>query len=84
MESILKKKSFQFAIEIVEYCEKLSLLELANFCKQAQFAICNDTAVAHVCALHQTPVLVIANGNRYGRFFPYPPNFKWVKVLYPK
>jgi four helix bundle protein len=25
MESILKKKSFQFAIEIVEYCEKLSL-----------------------------------------------------------
>jgi len=68
----------------IQYCQKLSLLELAAFCKQAQFAICNDTAVAHVCALHQTPVLVIANGNRYGRFFPYPPYFKWVTVLYPK
>jgi hypothetical protein len=68
----------------INYCEKLSLLELSNFCTGAEFAVCNDTAVAHVCALHQSPVLVIANGNRYGRFFPYPQQYNWVKAIYPK
>ncbi len=67
----------------INYCEQVQLEHLANFCMQAQFAICNDTAVAHVCALNNVPLLVVANGNRYGRFFPYPKSFKQIRVIYP-
>ncbi len=67
----------------INSCEKIKLDQLAGFCIQAEFAICNDTAVAHVCALNKVPLIVVANGNRYGRFFPYPANFSWVKTVYP-
>ncbi len=67
----------------INHCEKVQLIHLADFCKQAQFAICNDTAVAHMCALNNVPLLVVANGNRYGRFFPYPKAFKQIRVIYP-
>ena len=65
-------------------CGKTSLLELAAVCKQADFAFSNDTSAAHLCALQNTPVFVVLNGNRYQRFFPYPASFSQVFTVYPK
>lgn len=64
-------------------CGQTTLLEVLAICKHAQFFIGNDTAAAHMAALQQVPTFVLANGNRFGRFFPYPAGFD-VKVLYPK
>ncbi len=62
---------------------KTNLIELAEICKNASFAFSNDTSAAHLCALQKTPVYVVVNGNRYGRFFPYPKSFEKVAAIYP-
>lgn len=67
----------------INLCGKTSLLEVLAICKHAQFFIGNDTAAAHMAALQHVKTLVLANGNRFGRFFPYPSGYD-VKVVYPK
>lgn len=68
----------------INLCGKTTLPHLLSVCKHARLYIGNDTAAAHMAALQQTKTLVIANGNRYGRFFPYPTSFNNVLALYPK
>lgn len=68
---------------VINITGKTSLIELAEICKNANFAFSNDTSAAHLCALQKTPVYVLVNGNRYGRFFPYPKSFKKVMAVYP-
>lgn len=67
----------------INLCGKTNLLEVLAICKHAEFFIGNDNSVAHMAALQNVKTLVLANGNRFGRFFPYPNGFN-VKVVYPK
>jgi ADP-heptose:LPS heptosyltransferase len=67
----------------IDLTGKTNLLEFAMVCKEAQLIICNDTSAAHFGALQGTKVFVIANGNRYGRFFPYPKDFQNVGAIFP-
>jgi ADP-heptose:LPS heptosyltransferase len=45
--------------------------------------ISNDSGLAHIAASLNTNLIVLANGTHFGRFFPYPPEAKNVKTLYP-
>lgn len=67
----------------IDLTGKTNLLEFAKVCKHADLIMCNDTSAAHFGALQGTRVFVIANGNRYGRFFPYPNDYKNVGAIFP-
>lgn len=67
----------------IDLTGKTNLIEFAKVCKDAQLIICNDTSAAHFGALQGTKVFVVANGNRYGRFFPYPKYFRNVAAIFP-
>ena len=62
---------------------KTNLYELCQVLAGAEVLISNDTSAAHMAALLKIPVVVPANGNKYGRFFPYPSTFEKVKAIYP-
>lgn len=79
-----KFKSTYTKSNCLDLTAKTNLLEFAKVCKDAQLIICNDTSAAHFGALQGTKVFVIANGNRYGRFFPYPKDFKNVGAIFPR
>lgn len=66
------------------YCGKTSLQELVQLSANAFCCLSNDTAQAHFCALQNVPTFVVVNGNRYGRFFPYPEKYKRVQANYPQ
>ncbi len=52
---------------------KLSLKEITGVLKNAQFLLSNDTFAPHLAiALGLKKVMVVSNGNSFGRFFPYP------------
>ncbi|MCX6186618.1 MAG: glycosyltransferase family 9 protein [Bacteroidetes bacterium] len=68
----------------IDLTGKTNLIEFAKVCKNAQLIMCNDTSAAHFGALQGAKVFVIANGNRYGRFFPYPKEFKNVAAIFPR
>ena len=80
---IQKFKSTYSKRNYIDLTGKTNLLEFAKVCKNAQLIICNDTSAAHFGALQGTKVFVIANGNRYGRFFPYPKDFQNVGAIFP-
>jgi ADP-heptose:LPS heptosyltransferase len=82
-DSVEKFKSTYSKRNYIDLTGKTNLLEFAKVCKNAQLIICNDTSAAHFGALQGTKVFVIANGNRYGRFFPYPKDFQNVGAIFP-
>jgi ADP-heptose:LPS heptosyltransferase len=51
---------------------KTSLYQLIQLISGAKWMISNETSAPHMAAAVNTPVLVICNGNHYGRFIPYP------------
>jgi len=51
---------------------KTSLYQLIQLISGAKWMISNETSAPHMAAAVNTPVLVISNGNHYGRFIPYP------------
>jgi len=83
VSSAEKFKATYSKINYIDLTGKTNLLEFAKVCKEAQLIICNDTSAAHFGALQGTRVFVIANGNRYGRFFPYPKDFQNVAAIFP-
>lgn len=52
---------------------KTSLVKLAFLMQNAKIVVTNETAAAHIAvAVSRPPVVVLSNGNHYGRFTPYP------------
>lgn len=70
-------------VPVNNYCGKTSLAQLGFVIANAKLLLSNDTSAAHFGALCNTPTIVTANGNGFGRFFPYPLDFDRVKAIYP-
>ncbi len=51
---------------------KSSLTELAIIIKNSELLISNDSAAVHIAAAVGKKFLCISNGERFGRFLPYP------------
>ena len=49
-----------------------TLPELSAVIGQAQLLITNDTAAVHIAVAQRCPAVVIAPGNQFGRYLPYP------------
>ncbi len=49
---------------------KTTLNELSTLLAEAALVVSNDTGAAHLATYHNTPLLVLASGNNWGRFFP--------------
>jgi ADP-heptose:LPS heptosyltransferase len=66
---------------IINYIGKNSLVQTIFVIQNAFIIISNDTGLAHIGAISNIPVVVVSNGNHYGRFTEYPKELG-VKVLY--
>lgn len=72
-----------FPETILNLTGKTSLPQLLNLIKHARLLVSNDTSAAHMAAMFQTPLVALCNGNKFGRFFPYPSGFRHVTSLHP-
>jgi len=68
----------------INFCGKTKLSELQELLRGARLLVSNDTSAAHMAANQGVPTIAICNGNKFGRFFPYPKRFLQVKAFYPK
>lgn len=60
-------------IDYIDLVNKLSYYDFMEVVKNASLVISNETNAPHLAmAISQAQVLVISNGNHYGRFNPYP------------
>ena len=57
---------------VINLCGKTTLLELITLISTTEWMISNETSAPHIAAAQGVPVLVLSNGNHYGRFLPYP------------
>lgn len=63
---------------------KTSLTETIEILASAKLTISNDSGLAHISAVVDTPTICISNGNHYGRFVPYPADMnKDLKLVIP-
>lgn len=69
---------------VINSCGKTTLNQLISLISKSIILLSNETSAVHIAASLDTPVLVISNGNHYGRFTPYP-NSKSTNyvVVYP-
>ena len=56
----------------IDLTGKTSISELAKVIGSAKILISNDTSAVHFAAAVNTPFVCVSNGNRFGRFHPYP------------
>jgi ADP-heptose:LPS heptosyltransferase len=69
---------------VIDYCGKTNLLELITVINNANLLISNDTSAAHIGACVNNNTIVLANGNKYGRFLPYGNLVEKMITIYPK
>ncbi len=53
---------------------RTNLFDLLKIINKASLVISNETSVPHMAVALNKPVIVISNGNHFGRFTPYPYN----------
>ncbi len=74
----LKNREF-----IIDLTGKTTLTETAEILSTASLVISNDTGVSHIGVALDKPVVVISNGNHYGRF-TYPHEiYKDIHYIFP-
>lgn len=73
-------KILERASYIVNKIGKTTLQETSELINQSSLVISNDTAVSHIGVALDKPVVVISNGEHYGRF-TYPPQV-YNKIYY--
>ena len=62
-----------FEGECIDLVGKTTLVELLHVIGHAAFMVTNETSAPHCAvALGSPPMLVLSNGNHFGRFTPYP------------
>jgi ADP-heptose:LPS heptosyltransferase len=70
--------------KVIDLTAKTSLIEAITQITKGQLTISNDSGMAHISAALGIPTIVILNGSRFGRFFPYPENdYKKIIPIYP-
>ncbi len=57
---------------VINLVGKTKLIDLVEIINKAKFIISNETSVPHIAVALDVPVIVISNGNHFGRFTPYP------------
>jgi ADP-heptose:LPS heptosyltransferase len=74
-----------FAMDILNLVGKTSLLEILPIINNTELLIANETSAPHIAvALDMPNILVISNGNHFGRFTPYPKDLSdKYHVIYP-
>jgi ADP-heptose:LPS heptosyltransferase len=50
----------------------IPLRKVVNLIRSAKMVVANDTGAAHLSVFAGRPSVVVAPGNQYGRYFPYP------------
>lgn len=58
--------------DIIDFTAKSKLTETIKLISNAVLTISNDSGMAHISAATGTNTIVLLNGSRFGRFFPYP------------
>ncbi len=58
--------------KVFDLTGKTSLPELAKIIKSAELLISNDSAAVHIASAVRKKLICISNGERFGRFLPYP------------
>lgn len=62
-----------FGKEYIDLVNKTSLIELLHIIDKSHLLIANETSAPHFAvALNKQNLIVISNGNHFGRFTPYP------------
>lgn len=63
---------------------KTTLTQFGKIISKAKLLISNETSAVHFAAPVNTPFICISNGQRFGRFMPYPEEMKIIGIyLYP-
>ena len=82
-----KKFKRHFKYEYVDLVGRTSIVDLLYVIYKGNLVIANETSAAHLTvALEMTSVLIISNGNHYGRFTPYPKDMtnKYHVIYHPQ
>jgi ADP-heptose:LPS heptosyltransferase len=68
----------------VDLAGKTSLQQITNVISGARILVSNETSAVHLAVAVGTKVVCVANGNQFGRFYPYPVDvFPDAKYVYP-
>ncbi|WP_141266848.1 glycosyltransferase family 9 protein [Thermodesulfovibrio sp. Kuro-1] len=71
---LIDSESFRrsFKKSYVDLVGKTNLIELLQVINSAEIIISNETVASHMAVALDKRVIVISNGNHFGRFTPYP------------
>lgn len=70
---------------LYDFTGKTTLTELVKMVADSILVVSNDTGSIHIAAAVDTKFVCITDGNRRGRFYPYPAEiFKGGSYVYPK
>lgn len=67
-----KIKAMMSGCDVYDLTGKTTLLGLSYIISRAKLLVSNETAAPHIATAIGLPVVVIYNGNHFGRFTPYP------------
>lgn len=63
---------------------KTKLYDLPELFAGAELIVSNDTSAYHIASAVNSKTICLSNGNTFGRFVPYPPNYsKNIKYAFP-
>lgn len=57
---------------VINLVGNTKLIDLIKIINRAKIVVSNETGASHIAVALDTPVVVISNGSRFGRFTPYP------------
>jgi len=66
--------------KVIDLTAKTSLIDVITQISTSQLTVSNDSGMAHISAATGTSTIVLLNGSRFGRFFPYPQD-DYLKVI---
>ena len=70
---------------LINITGKTSIIELIELIRLSKLVIANDSASVHIANAVETNSICISGGNNFGRFVPYPKEFKYApKTIYDK
>jgi ADP-heptose:LPS heptosyltransferase len=76
----IELKNHQFIIDLTG---KTTLTETVELISAASLVVANDTGVSHIGVALDKPVVVISNGNHYGRFTYLPEVYDKISYVFP-
>ena len=71
-EGVRLENSVSKTVKISNFCGKTTVSELVVKIAHCRLLISNESSAVHIAAAVDTPTVCVANGERFGRFSPYP------------